>query len=79
MYIVWCMLIEEHQNDCFAQQIVHNFLNHIWIYTINFIVLFQWLKKNQKKMQSLDVCKRTSGKIWHRKPTPSTDNGYVYS
>lgn len=49
MYIVWCMLIEEHQNDCFAQQIVHNFLNHIWISTINFIVLFQWLKKKQTK------------------------------
>lgn len=43
MYIVWCMLIEER----FAQQIVHNFLNHIWISTINFIVLFQWLNKKK--------------------------------
>jgi hypothetical protein len=30
-------------------------------------------------MQSLDVCRKTSGKIWHRKPTPSSDNGYVIS
>lgn len=28
------------------------------------------------KMQSLDVCRKTSGKVWHRKPTPSSDNGY---
>lgn len=36
-------------------------------------------KTKQRKMQSLDVCKRTSGKIWHRKPTPSTDNGLMVS
>lgn len=28
-------------------------------------------------MQSLDVCRKTSGKIWHRKPTPSSDNGLM--
>ncbi|XP_071092006.1 TBC1 domain family member 31-like [Haliotis cracherodii] len=28
-------------------------------------------------MQTLDVCKKTSGKIWHRKPTPSSDNGLM--
>lgn len=43
------MLIEEHQNDCDAQQIVRNFLNHVWISTINLIVLFQWLKKQNKE------------------------------
>lgn len=47
--IEWCMLIEEHQNDCDAQQIVRNFLNHVWISTINLIVLFQWLKKQNKE------------------------------
>ncbi|WAR11356.1 TBC31-like protein [Mya arenaria] len=26
-------------------------------------------------MQHLDVCGKNSGKVWHRKPTPSTDNG----
>ncbi|XP_035678691.1 TBC1 domain family member 31-like [Branchiostoma floridae] len=29
--------------------------------------------------QSLDVCKRESGKIWHRKPAPSSDDGLVVS
>ncbi|KAK3086503.1 hypothetical protein FSP39_019322 [Pinctada imbricata] len=29
--------------------------------------------------QSLDVCKKTTGKIWHRKPTPSVDNGLMIS
>lgn len=47
--IEWCMSIEEHQNDCDAQQIVRNFLNHVWISTINFIGLFQWLKKQKEK------------------------------
>lgn len=28
-------------------------------------------------MQTLDVCGKTSGKVWHRKPTPSTDNGLM--
>ncbi|KAL3860204.1 hypothetical protein ACJMK2_010360 [Sinanodonta woodiana] len=28
-------------------------------------------------MQTLDVCKKTSGKIWQRKPTPSQDNGLI--
>ncbi|KAH3775121.1 hypothetical protein DPMN_176518, partial [Dreissena polymorpha] len=28
-------------------------------------------------MQHLDVCGKTSGKVWHRKPTPSTDNGVM--
>ncbi|KAK6174116.1 hypothetical protein SNE40_017453 [Patella caerulea] len=28
-------------------------------------------------MQSLDVCKKTYGKIWHRKPVPSSDNGLM--
>lgn len=28
-------------------------------------------------MQTLDVCKKTAGKVWHRKPTPSTDNGLM--
>lgn len=28
-------------------------------------------------MQNLDVCGKTSGKVWHRKPTPSTDNGLM--
>ncbi|KAI8519950.1 hypothetical protein Bbelb_032070 [Branchiostoma belcheri] len=29
--------------------------------------------------QTLDVCKRESGKIWHRKPAPSSDDGLVVS
>ncbi|XP_041376206.1 TBC1 domain family member 31-like [Gigantopelta aegis] len=29
-------------------------------------------------MQTLDVCKKTSGKIWHRKPSPSSDNGLMF-
>ncbi|KAL4234370.1 hypothetical protein ACF0H5_006017 [Mactra antiquata] len=28
-------------------------------------------------MQTLDVCGKASGKVWHRKPTPSTDNGLM--
>ncbi|KAL8615313.1 hypothetical protein ACOMHN_038052 [Nucella lapillus] len=28
-------------------------------------------------MNTLDVCKSTGGKIWHRKPTPSSDDGLM--
>ncbi|ESO96315.1 hypothetical protein LOTGIDRAFT_227074 [Lottia gigantea] len=28
-------------------------------------------------MQTLDVCKKTGGKIWQRKPVPSSDNGLM--
>jgi len=34
-----------------------------------------WVDHLHTRMQNLDVCGKTSGKIWHRKPTPSTDNG----
>lgn len=50
--------------------------NHHGTNSVQYTV-HHWIKSTPETMQCLELSKKESGKIWHRKPSPSSDNGYV--